>query len=48
MIEDSVNATRQLAKRQNTWFKNWDNVLSFSSIDSASINKTLQIIRKVI
>ena len=34
MIEKSVNATRQLAKRQMTWLNNWNNLKQINSKES--------------
>ena len=34
MIEKSVNATRQLAKRQMTWLNNWNNLKQISAKES--------------
>ena len=34
MIEKSVNATRQLAKRQMTWINNWNNLIRVDKKES--------------
>ena len=42
MRERGIIATRQLAKRQVTWLRGWDNVHNLHSGDKTNINKLIQ------
>ncbi|HXK00573.1 MAG TPA: tRNA (adenosine(37)-N6)-dimethylallyltransferase MiaA [Buchnera sp. (in: enterobacteria)] len=49
MIEQSIIATRQLAKRQMTWLKKWHNIHHiYNDNPDVSINKILSILKKSI
>ena len=41
MVEKSIIATRQLAKRQLTWLRGWENLLSLNDPSANSIDKVL-------
>jgi len=47
MQERAVIATRQLAKRQLTWLRSWQNVNWFDSEDPGKLNKILTIIKNL-
>ena len=44
MIERGIIATRQLAKRQFTWLRSWDDV---EWLDSLSCNKMSQVLKRL-
>jgi tRNA dimethylallyltransferase len=47
MIEQSITATRQLAKHQMTWLKKWHNIHHiYHDNTDLSINKILSILKK--
>nr|WP_026340218.1 tRNA (adenosine(37)-N6)-dimethylallyltransferase MiaA [Amphritea japonica] len=48
MIEKSVIATRQLAKRQITWLRSWDNLHHFESADPNLTNNALKLLDGII
>jgi tRNA dimethylallyltransferase len=48
MIEKSVIATRQLAKRQITWLRSWDNLHHFESTDPNLTNNALKLLEGTI
>lgn len=47
MVEQGIIATRQLAKRQITWMRSWENLVSFDSEDSETLDLLLNSISKV-
>ncbi|SER05414.1 tRNA dimethylallyltransferase [Amphritea atlantica] len=48
MIEKGVIATRQLAKRQVTWLRSWDNLHHFESADPNLTNNALKLLDGII
>ncbi|MDO6564849.1 tRNA (adenosine(37)-N6)-dimethylallyltransferase MiaA [Amphritea sp. 1_MG-2023] len=48
MIEKGVIATRQLAKRQITWLRSWDNLHYFESSDPNLTNNALKLLDGII
>lgn len=48
MIEKSVIATRQLAKRQVTWLRSWDNLNNFESADLNLTKNALKLLDGII
>jgi tRNA dimethylallyltransferase len=42
MVERSIIATRQLAKRQLTWLRSWPDLLTLSESPAISIDKLLK------
>lgn len=48
MIEKSVAATRQLAKRQLTWLRHWQSLQWFDSNSPKLVNDIIQVIAKTI
>ncbi len=42
MVEKSIIATRQLAKRQLTWLRSWQSLLSLSDSSAQSVNSVLK------
>jgi tRNA dimethylallyltransferase len=48
MIEKGVIATRQLAKRQVTWLRSWDNLHHFESADPNLTNNALKLFDGII
>ncbi len=42
MVEKSIIATRQLAKRQATWLRSWQNLQSLSDSSTQSVNSVLK------
>ncbi len=48
MIEKSVIATRQLAKRQITWLRSWENLHHFESADPNLTNNALKLLDGII
>jgi tRNA dimethylallyltransferase len=48
MCERAVIATRQLAKRQMTWLRSWEDLQVFGSEDVKRLDKILEFIRKMI
>jgi len=47
MVEQGTIATRQLAKRQITWMRSWENLRSFDSDDSKTLDLLLNSISRV-
>ena len=47
MIERGIIATRQLAKRQLTWLRNWDNLRSLSDPSGKSIDAVLKYAQSI-
>ena len=47
MVEQGIIATRQLAKRQITWMRSWENLSSFDSENSETLDLLLNSISKV-
>lgn len=47
MVEQGIIATRQLAKRQITWMRSWENLKSFNSEDSETLDLLLNSISRV-
>lgn len=47
MVEQGIIATRQLAKRQITWMRSWENLSSFDSEDSKTLDLLLNSINRV-
>ena len=47
MVEQGIIATRQLAKRQITWMRSWENLKSFDSQDSKTLDLLLNSINQV-
>lgn len=47
MVEQGIIATRQLAKRQITWMRSWENLRSFDSENSETLDLLLNSISKV-
>lgn len=48
MVEKGIIATRQLAKRQVTWLRSWDNLNTFESSDPNLIKNTLKLLEGII
>lgn len=48
MVEKGIIATRQLAKRQVTWLRSWDNLNSFETGDPNLIKNTLKLLEGII
>ncbi len=46
MQEKAVTATRQLAKRQITWLKSWQNLIALNCFDGAKQAKVFEILRR--
>ena len=42
MVEKSIIATRQLAKRQLTWLRSWDELIPLADPSAKSIDKALK------
>jgi tRNA dimethylallyltransferase len=42
MVEKSIIATRQLAKRQLTWLRSWDGLIPLADPSVNSIDKVLK------
>ena len=47
MVEQGIIATRQLAKRQITWMRSWENLSSFDSEDVKTLDLLLNSISRV-
>lgn len=47
MVEQGIIATRQLAKRQITWMRSWENLSSFDSESSKTLDQLLNSISRV-
>lgn len=47
MIEKSIIATRQLAKRQLTWLRSWKNLQSLSDSSAHSIDRVLKFMHSI-
>lgn len=47
MVEQGIIATRQLAKRQITWMRSWENLKNFDSEDSETLDLLLNSISRV-
>lgn len=47
MVEKSIIATRQLAKRQLTWLRNWDNLRSLGDPSCKSIDAVLKYVQSI-
>jgi len=47
MIEKSIIATRQLAKRQLTWLRSWDNLRGLSDSSAKSIEIVLNYVDSI-
>jgi tRNA dimethylallyltransferase len=47
MVEQGTIATRQLAKRQITWMRSWENLRSFDSEDVKTLDLLLNSISQV-
>jgi tRNA dimethylallyltransferase len=45
MIEKSVVATRQLAKRQLTWLRSWPALMPIGEPDNNSVDEVLKILK---
>ncbi len=48
MVEKGIIATRQLAKRQVTWLRSWDNLNTFETGDPNLIKNTLKLLEGII
>jgi tRNA dimethylallyltransferase len=48
MLEKSCAATRQLAKRQLTWLRKWQNAHDFSAESSTNLFDIIELIRKIL
>jgi tRNA dimethylallyltransferase len=42
MCEKSIAATRQLAKRQLTWLRGWENIYSLDTFSSNNMSKVMK------
>jgi tRNA dimethylallyltransferase len=47
MREKSISATRQLAKRQLTWLRGWQNICSLDTFDTNNLDKVLRLVNFV-
>jgi len=47
MVEKSIIATRQLAKRQITWLRSWQNLQSLSDSSAQSVNSILKYMNSI-
>ena len=47
MVEKSIIATRQLAKRQLTWLRSWDNLRSLRDPSGESMNTILKYVESI-
>ena len=47
MIERGIIATRQLAKRQVTWLRGWDELYSLDSLSGDNLSQTLQYLHSL-
>jgi tRNA dimethylallyltransferase len=47
MVERSIIATRQLAKRQTTWLRNWPNLQPLDEPSAKSIDNVLKYLESV-
>jgi tRNA dimethylallyltransferase len=46
MIEQGIRSTRQLAKRQLTWLRHYDNVTMFEDTQPGLAAKTLEFVKR--
>jgi tRNA dimethylallyltransferase len=47
MVERSIIATRQLAKRQLTWLRSWENLRSLDDPSDKSIDSILKYVESI-
>ena len=46
MVERGIIATRQLAKRQITWLRGWDDVVWLDTFAADNVNLILKLVNK--
>jgi tRNA dimethylallyltransferase len=47
MLEQGIIATRQLAKRQMTWLRSWENLQNFDSENPETLELILKFVDRI-